>query len=494
MKQKLGSRKMIKNICIIYFALILAGFLMMCFVHLLPTKIMDKHVAESKGVFEQEGVYPQLMAGHLDARLDNWTDAIMLLVAAYDGEGTAFTESMRNGYWRVNGKNPAESLVELYSGGKEGSSVVSYARYWHGYEIFLKPMLLFFNYQEIRYVMVAVQICLFGVVIVLFTLRNMIKEMIPLILTYLFLNPAVLLLSMQMSQIWILVLIQFIFILYFDKAYQSNKNIWINHFFMIGCLTSFFDFLSYPLVTLGITGTFLICRNLDKIQKQLVSFLKISVAWGCGYVFMWIGKWVLGSMILKRNIIKDAVSVFRTRAGYETASEEFTYFDVLSRNLSVRKDFLYAILILMVVCMIFGIHHKVKLQLNHLFFIIFALFPFGWYLIATNHSYIHYWFTYREMAITVYALSLMGTSVFIKEKTQYESRNTCRRLRQPHQRREPPHTEANGGNRGEADFMAHNEIIFFLRIPGIYHLCRLQAACHQGMVCGLLPVQQRYHD
>ena len=433
MKQKLGSRKMIKNICIIYFALILAGFLMMCFVHLLPTKIMDKHVAESKGVFEQEGVYPQLMAGHLDARLDNWTDAIMLLVAAYDGEGTAFTESMRNGYWRVNGKNPAESLVELYSGGKEGSSVVSYARYWHGYEIFLKPMLLFFNYQEIRYVMVAVQICLFGVVIVLFTLRNMIKEMIPLILTYLFLNPAVLLLSMQMSQIWILVLIQFIFILYFDKAYQSNTDIWINHFFMIGCLTSFFDFLSYPLVTLGITGTFLICRNLDKIQKQLVSFLKISVAWGCGYVFMWIGKWVLGSMILKRNVIKDAVSVFRTRAGYETASEEFTYFDVLSRNLSVRKDFLYAILILIVVCMIFGIHHKVKIQLNHLFFIIFALFPFGWYLIATNHSYIHYWFTYREMAITVYALSLMGTSVFIKEKTQYESRNTCRRLRQPHQ-------------------------------------------------------------
>lgn len=413
MKQESGNREMIRNICMIYVTLILTGFLMMCFVHLLPAEIMDKHVAESKGVFEQEGVYPQLMAGHLDARLDNWTDAIMLLVAAYDGEGAAYTEAMRNGYLRENGKNPAECLVELYSGGKEDSSVISYARYWHGYEIFLKPMLLFFNYQEIRYVMGAVQICLLVIVVVLFIQRNMIKEMIPLILTYLFLNPAVLLLSMQMSQIWTMVLIQFIFILYFDKAYQSNTDVWIYHFFIVGCLTSFFDFLSYPLVALGITGTFLIC-NSDKIQKQLVSFLKISGAWGCGYVCMWAGKWVLGSIVLKRNILKDAASVFLTRSGYETASENFTYFDVLSMNLSVRKDFLYAILMFIVVCMIVGIHHKVKIQLNHLFFIIYALFPFGWYLIATNHSYIHYWFTYREMAITVYALSLMGTSVFIR--------------------------------------------------------------------------------
>lgn len=414
MKQKAGSRKIVKNICIIYAALLLAGYLMMCIVHLLPADIMGKHVAESKGVFEQEGAYPQLMAGYLDSRLDNWTDAIMLLVAAYDGEGSALTEAMYNGYWRINGKNPAESLVELYSGGKEGSSVVSYARYWHGYEIFLKPLLLFFNYQEIRYVMGAVQISLLVTVVVLFVLKNMLKEMIPLVITYLFLNPAVLLLSMQMNQIWILVLIQFIFILYFDQVYRSNTNIWMYHYFIIGCLTSFFDFLSYPLVTLGITGTFLVCRNLDTVKKQLASFLKISVAWGCGYVFMWMGKWALGSLILKRNIIREAVSVFQTRSGYETANEEFTYFDVLSKNLSVRKDFLYAVMIFMVICIIVGFKHKVKLRLNHLFFVLYALFPFGWYLIATNHSYIHSWFTYREMAITVYALTFMGISIFIR--------------------------------------------------------------------------------
>ena len=32
-------------------------------------------------------------------------------------------------------------------------------------------------------------------------------------------------------------------------------------------------------------------------------------------------------------------------------------------------------------------------------FLLVAMLPFVWYLFASNHSYIHFWFTYRELVI-----------------------------------------------------------------------------------------------
>lgn len=405
--------KLAVNLCMIYLMMLFAGYFSVSFAYMLPAENMQKHIYESKEVFEKEGVYPQLMEGHEDSILDNWTDAIMLMVAGYIGGGeSAFVEAVHNGYQRMIEKNPAESLVEISSGEEVESKVIYYSRYWHGYVIYLKPLLIFFRYQEIRYLLGTVQLSLFTVIIVLLVLKKMMKQVIPFTVIYIFLNPAALMLSLQYNQIFVLLLMQFVVILRFDRIYASNKNLWIYHFFVIGCATSFLDFLTYPLVSFGITGAFLIYQYTETIKEGIISFLKISCSWICGYVWMWVGKWMMGSVILNRNMFNEALSVFQTRSGYETSDQKFSYQDVVLKNLGVRKVFLLILVIFAILSIVIRIWKNIKFTWKDLILIGFALLPFGWYLIAANHSYIHYWFTYREIVITVYALTLTGLGAF----------------------------------------------------------------------------------
>ena len=56
-----------------------------------------------------------------------------------------------------------------------------------------------------------------------------------------------------------------------------------------------------------------------------------------------------------------------------------------------------------------------KLKINIFFnmnkiyipYIIIAICPLLWYFMATNHSHIHFWFTYRELSITIFSMIVM---------------------------------------------------------------------------------------
>ena len=133
--------------------MICLGFVLLVFSYLIPKDAMENHVRESVKVFEEEGTYPQLVAGFVDSQLDNWTDALMLLTAVYqDSENNVLRQAVLNKRSVIEGKNPAETLVSVYSK-EETRDVIksySYGRYWHGYLLFLKPLLVFLNYGEDR--------------------------------------------------------------------------------------------------------------------------------------------------------------------------------------------------------------------------------------------------------------------------------------------------------------------------------------------------------
>lgn len=45
-----------------------------------------------------------------------------------------------------------------------------------------------------------------------------------------------------------------------------------------------------------------------------------------------------------------------------------------------------------------------KMYLKNIHFLLIAIIPFVWYMVLANHSYVHYWFTYRELAIFIFAI------------------------------------------------------------------------------------------
>ena len=116
-------------------------------------------MARSSAVFDYEGVYPQLVQGYKSSQLDNCTDAIMLGIAAYSEEpagGIKKAAALAMDARRVEfrGDDPVRSLndyVNEVEGKEEQKQVVGYTRYWHGYLIPLKLLLLFFDYGDIRF-------------------------------------------------------------------------------------------------------------------------------------------------------------------------------------------------------------------------------------------------------------------------------------------------------------------------------------------------------
>lgn len=197
----------------------LTGYLLLAVVYRIPTERMERNVRDSADIFEREGTYPQLIR-HGNAQLDNYTDALMLLVAAYPAQDV----------WRspLNAQhyagNPCRELVNIYRDGGAGNTVM-YARYWHGYLLFLKPLLFFFNYATIRYMMIFVQLGLF--VLIIYKLSGRHKEMIiPTFLFWIFLNPIATMMSLQFNSVLIVTFLLMLAVLYMNERWKTEDGLY----------------------------------------------------------------------------------------------------------------------------------------------------------------------------------------------------------------------------------------------------------------------------
>lgn len=440
MIEKLKKSRLLVKLSLLYISLLFAAYFLLCLAYSLPTGNMYKHVKESKEIFEVEGAYPVIMRGHyntllksalglpedlsvnLDSKLDNFTDGLMLLEASFHSSHSPFIAAILNEHAFIKDNDPVETLITIHSDENTEFEAATYARYWHGYEIFLKPLLMMFNYQEIRYIIMAVQIILLITVITLLAYKHMIKEIVPFACMYLFLNPIALSLSLQFSMMFIIVLMQFIVFLLWESKYKYGRNLWIYHFFIIGCLTSYMDFLTYPFVTFGITGGYLIFRYCKTLKDSLVSFVKSGIAWSLGYILMWGGKWIGGSILSGTNIVRDALLTIQGRTSYTGADGAITYFDVLAKNIYVKFDYLFYATVFLIICVIIALFYKIKFPKKYIIFLIFAVLPCIWYLITANHSYVHAYFTYRELAVSVYALCSLAVMCLSEVRAQVKNK------------------------------------------------------------------------
>lgn len=410
-----------KETCKTIVALILglmAATILMLLINLLPEKAMKQHITESVKVMEQEQDYHEVIPGMISSRLDNFTDSIMLVSSAHKAE-TGLIDRTMNGY-RVlyEGKTPSETLA-AYGTGEEGYSVSPYSRYWHGYQIVLKPLLLFFNYQEIRYL----NMCLQFLLIIGIVIEMVKKKMGIYIFSYMVmlfsLMPFSIGLSLQFSSVFYITNIAVYVLLKWFEIIKEKKNFFL-FFLIVGMLTSFMDLLTYPLVTLGIPLVFyFLLMEKKTLLYNVIKTVKYSIIWAIGYIGMWSGKWIIGSILLRKNIITDAIDALLNRTSSETADASFTHWSVIEKNTGamfstpVKLLFLGTLLILLVVLICKTIRDK-KNYFANWHYLLIACMPIAWYMVAANHSYMHFWFTYRELSILIFAV-LIWESANVKQ-------------------------------------------------------------------------------
>ena len=409
--------KHIRNSLFILLGMVLAGYLALVCVYALPTKPIQENVSEAANILQMDGSHPELIYGHQDTILDNLTDSIMLLTARYEVAESVFQESLLNNRFIVNGMMDSEVLAAEAGGEELEGSISSYGRYWHGYLLYLKPLLMILNYGQIRYLIGGIQLILLVVVLYLFIKNNKEKHVLPFVTAYLFLNPAVLSLSLQYFPASVLTMLQFVVILLLESKYKGNPIRWSYHFFVVGALIAYFDFLTYPMLTLGMPLVFLLIENSNSIKESVLNFVGSCTAWGIGYASMWAGKWILGSLMTPENIIADALESVMFRVGATEKTAEASALDVIMKNIGANKVCLLIAAVVFIGIFLFGIIKKKNINLKNINVgvLLCATLPLMWYVVVSNHSYIHFWFTYRILSISLYAVLISAIQLFVQE-------------------------------------------------------------------------------
>jgi len=399
-------KKVVKAIGILVCG-ILAGALLLIAAYCLPLSMDHPNVSASMQMLEEENMYPtlpliksyELIISRLNEGgvLDNYTDSIMISAAGMETDG-------RPWYQAMNAKNCIK---------EEG-----YAYYWHGYAVILRPLLLLFDYAEIRVLNEMAQFLLVLGLFYLIKRRKGFKWAMVSLSVYGLLFPMALAYSLQYSGVFYISTIGSIFLFLLEDFWKKKQNIY--WFFLVtGMVTSYFDLLTYPLMTWAMPMIWWIV--LDEEEHTECSRIRTivigGVLWILGYGGMWAGKWIIGELILGKPVIRSAYEEILLRAGSaDEGGEAISRLMTLQLNY-IRCDSVQYVVILgaWFVWLVYQlIVKKVVLRPNKsLAFSLIAASIFVWYMVLHNHSYVHNWFVYRLFAI--FFIAILAGFLSVKE-------------------------------------------------------------------------------
>jgi hypothetical protein len=87
-------------------------------------------------------------------------------------------------------------------------------------------------------------------------------------------------------------------------------------------------------------------------------------------------------------------------------ADEFTRWDAVTMNLEMLNWWIVGIVA--VVMLVFKlVKYRSFNYKKAILFLIIALMPYVWYFILSNHSYLHWWFTFRLQAVTIACLMMI---------------------------------------------------------------------------------------
>lgn len=441
-------------LCILCLCMVYTFLLTIVFCFDAPS--LQQNVQEGVAAIEKEGINSPIIYDSYAFTTDNYTDSLILKIA---------------------GAQAGESSVQT-------AMVPSYARYWHGYAVIVRPLLMFVGYHDLRMLMMF----LFTVFVTIsaLALRRSIGELFSglFVLSFFFFAGVMIPVCLQFFPAFCIALIGMLFSLYFCEMDKQEKLPFL--FLIVGSVINFIDFLTVPLVTLGIPMIVVMLVQKNRFTHKAEPILRMveySAFWCIGYAFTWIAKWLIGSLILQKNVITDAMdsAAFRISGNevYNTSilgalfrnmgtwlASTFVYFafaclvflvialfdkrhksgfsqkyciialigvaviavwgvGFLSSLIEIYREgaeqiqvgtihilscFLVAAALL--ICLI-GVCNKVhkKVFLTNISLLLIACYPYIWYAVLSNHSQIHFPFTFRAQIISVLAFFGIWTNL-----------------------------------------------------------------------------------
>lgn len=437
--------KALLRLTLMLLAGIAVGFGLLTAAFLLPVEPMEQNVLLSIpsldgtwGSGEEAG--EQVVKGYQTMQLDNTTDASMLLTAIHRSDTSAVDQALNVYTYHHEIFYPQyATLMQYGQTGLEGMEDTATTRYWLGYLIILKPLLMFLTYMDIRVLNMLVQGLMLAGILVLMQRRGLGRYTLPFALSLCCISPAITGLSLQFSTAFLVMLTAMLLMLW--KPEQLKNRLSDAAFFMLtGMATSYFDFLTYPLVTFGLPFVLWLLMNQSDTPRRLwLMLLRCGAAWCAGYLGMWAGKWLLAALSGNEAFWSSVVGSIEVRTSADLRDADISRLDALKQTIMVfaKKPYL---MLAGAALLGYAAAFCRRAWLNRqqsgaaalsaaldggksrspgaasassttlggrltppLILIFCALLPFLWFLVTANHAYIHAFYTSRTLAVTVFA-------------------------------------------------------------------------------------------
>lgn len=389
-------------------------FLLLLGAYALPGEPVRANIERSVPLLQEEGLYPEFFGFKL-FQMDNYTDTIMLFEAASADETSPLQAMMTSTAYNVDNFETLPDDLAAYldaraegkTGADTGLEPFSYARYWHGYLIWLRPLLMFLTYGQVRvanYLLFAALAC-----VLLWQLgracgwRAAVWFAVSQILVSCFFVPH----QMQFFTCFAVAYAACIWVLARPRTPDSLAVGLV----VTGVCTAFLDLLVTPILTLGLPlAVWLLDRRVreDTPLRRCGAVCGGALCWGAGYALCWASKWVLASLVTGQDIIGDALHQASVRTSADTwHGMELTWGNIIRFVWDTLSShgLLIPLLLLAVICIgafVLCLRSREAL-LRALPLALTALSAPAWLCLLRTHSIQHGWFTWRALGVTLFA-------------------------------------------------------------------------------------------
>lgn len=397
----------------------------------IPRKSIQKNMEKSAEYFSSHPLFDHVTANAFLSRQDNYADCILTNIIYCIDNNNLVKSLVSASYY-----NPVDEPVNdsfFYVVNNDVSPNVEYSRYWHGSMVLLRPMYIFADIVQIR-IIIGIIILILTLIFEILLFRNGLKTFgICYIISLLAMSAWMSAICIEYAMPFLILSVELVA---FEVAINRGANKEMALLMTLLCsaiVTAFMDFLTTETITFTVVYCLFIIskaksNELKELKEEFRFFIQSGVVWTIGYSAMYALKWLISIVVLGKDSFMESIQMVALRIngaatlGNEQGAMVVSNWERISgalwRNIGCIFPFrdelsLRGTLVAFAICafIVFSLWYVFRNEKNHNICICLlwvSLIPYIRFLMINNHSYIHFFFTYRAQLVVVVAVLYMA--------------------------------------------------------------------------------------
>lgn len=390
----------------------------------LPNELIAKNMTKSAYYYKDVDGFSFEYGNKWYAIADNYADSILLNISYNMGRGNPFISSLDTRYY--SGGGLGENVGLFLTVDENVPPDTDYTRYWHGSGGILRILHLFSDVGGIKKIGLFIMLVLAVITFASIIRRKNYKTAVSLLAAMCAVHIWNIGLSLEYQSVFILCFLLCPLYLYFERmderalSYLSVAG---------GTMTAFFDFLTCETVVILMPLILVLAVRIEEKRfggrkKEAALIIKCLLCFGLSYGGAFLVKWALASIVTGENKFVAAFAKAAVRVSGDnveiSSNPLIRMVMAVAANLSVlfggtiRTD-LPRVLAGLCLCLAVGgslwylFLQKKKTEGKELLLLLGGI-VFLRYMILSNHSGLHGFFTYRALMAPVTAVMFVVLS------------------------------------------------------------------------------------